>query len=577
MHRALLVFILLLGGLFAAIRPRPGADPVPPAEYVRAPSVRLAVLVVFDQLRGDYIVKWREHFPPGGFRRMQDRGAWFADCHYPYAATVTGAGHASLLSGATPSVHGIIGNDWYDRKAAGNIYCAATDRYENVPYTRPDDSKKKAPGGSPLLLKADTIADELKRATAGQSKVFGLSLKDRSALLPVGQKPDGAYWFSAGQFITSTYYRDAPHAWVRAFNRARLADRFFGRKWDRSRPDLNYDAIVGPDKFKGEGGGAAQWGEFPHPTDGGKKSVGKDYYTAMANSPFGNELLLAFAERCIVAEGLGKGDVPDLLNLSFSSNDLVGHAWGPDSQEVFDMTLRSDRILAQLFEFLDRTVGPNEYIVVLSADHGVCPMPEVSTAKGLEAKRVQLGPIQDALEKGLSAAIGPPPAPGKENKPGKWIEAINGPWVYLNDRQLVAAHRERADVANILAKLATSAPHIQSAYSYTELTPPAKPKDATHARVKAGYYPGRSGDVGLVLKPYYLISDPVKGSGSSHGSPHAYDTHVPLLAYGPGLLPGLRSEPSVPQLAAPILSYALGIAPPKQCEYPLPSGLFAEP
>jgi hypothetical protein len=481
-----------------------------------------------------------------------------------------------VLAGCSGDRHGIFSNNWYDRATGKTLYCAASDRYQlippaptSAPTEAPLDAKrrKQPDAGTPDRLLAPTLADVLKQATGGRGKVFGLSLKDRSAILPSGHRADGAYWFE-GRFVTSTYYRDAVPAWVAAFNKSGKAESFFGKDWTRSRPDLDYEKYSGPDDGPGEGKGKAQGTTFPHPTTGGKGMVGKDYYEAMATSPYGNDLLLAFAKACIEAEKLGQDDVPDLLTVSFSSNDLVGHAWGPDSQEVLDVTLRSDALMADLLGYLDVKVGKGNYAVVVSADHGVCPNPEVSAAKGLDARRLSPARLLFGAERVLRDAYGSP-ADGKKDR-SLWIEAIVAPYVYLNHRLLKAKGIDPDDAAAKLAEWARRQDGVYRVYTAKQLRGDAG-DDEVLAKMRKSYHPDRAGDLVVVLKPYYLLS--TYTSGTSHGTPHAYDTHVPLLVYGPGVSGGRRTEKVTPQHACPIVADFLGVAPPKTCEYGLPATL----
>ena len=254
----------------------------------------------------------------------------------------------------------------------------------------PTTTTTKSAQGSPERLLAPTFGEALKNATGGKARVFGLSFKDRSALLPVGPKADGAYWLdhADGMIVTSSFFRDAVHPWVAEFNKLHVADRWYGKTWEHSRSDVDYVKLAGPDLVVGEGKGVRQGVVFPHPMDGGLKRPGKAYYDALYNSPFGNEFLLELVKAGVVAEQLGHHDVPDLLTVSFSSNDSVGHTWGPDSQEVLDTTLRSDRMLANFLHFLDDKVGAGKYLVCVTADHGVCPLPEVSVKEGRDAGRI---------------------------------------------------------------------------------------------------------------------------------------------------------------------------------------------
>jgi hypothetical protein len=541
------------------------------AEPPPVTQVRLAVLVVFDQLRGDYVASpWRDLFVPDGFRRLQEEGAWFQNCHYPYAHTVTGAGHASLLTGCSPDRHGIVNNDWYDRSAGSQVYCVA-ERYEQVPASRGMAGflkKRIAGAGSPGRLLAPTVGDELKRLTGGKAQVVSMSFKDRSAVLPAGHKADACYWLdtTTGTFITSTFYRATPHAWVAEFNRGRPADRWFARDWERLRSDLDYERYTGPDDGPGEGKGFAQGLTFPHPMTGGGSAPGIAYYSALYNSPFGNELLLELVQRAIDAEQLGQRDVADLLCVSFSCNDPIGHCWGPDSQEVLDVTLRSDLIVRQLLATLDERVGRGKYLLALTADHGVCPLPEASWARGREAARIGPDLLSTQANGFLNEAF---PAGG----PARWVEAAVYPWIYLNQRVLRDRRLEPAKVEQALADWLCGQPGIQTAYTGTQLLQGVSPEDTIGQRVRRSFHPERSGDVTVVLKPYHLLTSPL-ATGTTHGSPHPYDTHVPLLVYGPGIPGGPRSEAVTPQAIAAIFARGLNIPPPALAEAPVPRTLL---
>jgi hypothetical protein len=552
-----------------------------PAIAQETPKPKLAVLVVFDQMRADYLERWRELFVPDGFRRLQTEGAWFSNCNYPYAMTATGPGHASILSGCSPNVHGIVANNWYDRKEAASVYCASFPRYERVPplpkkiestattSEKPSTGTEKQPKGfgAPERMLAPTLGDVVKDSTHGRGKVIGLSLKDRAALLPAGKHPDGCFWFDKGQFCTSTYYADHLPAWVAKFNAERSFDRWFGKTWERLRPDVDYSQYSGPDQMSGEGKGSNQGVTFPHPL-GKSKAVGSEYYAAMYNSPFGNEVLLELAFRAIEAEKLGRRDAADLLIISFSSNDAIGHCWGPDSQEVMDVTLRSDLIVRDLLKFLDKEVGKGRYVLGLTADHGVCPVPEVARIEGLPGERITpLGMIGKA-EQHLRQAL------DKESeKKSRWIEAAGEGGIYLNRRLIAARGLKLDDVAKELAKWIASQPGIQSAYTQMDLQSDW-PGDAVQNRVRKSFMADRNGDVIVIPKPYRLISS-VK-FGTTHGTPHPYDTHVPLVAFGPGVCPGKKLQAVTPQAIAAILAHGIGVPSPAKAEAQVPNGLFAK-
>jgi hypothetical protein len=555
---ALLGFLYLL--YTGCNRPAPVPDPpvVAPEPDVTPGPCRLAVLVVFDQMRADYLERWRVLWGEGGFRRLQADGAWFTNCHYPFACTETGPGHAALATGRSPSSNGIIGNYWYDRQAKGDVYCVGSVRpYETVPAGAAGDGPS-----TPERLLGATVGDVLREAPGGKARVISLSFKDRAAVLLAGRRPNACYWFDfwTGWFMTSTYYRDQPHRWVAEFNRGRFADQWFGKEWDRLRPDLDYLRYSGRDDAPGEATGWMQGRTFPHPMTGrlgrleSKPYANKDYYGAVLTSPFGNELLLELAKKAIDAEGLGSGATRDLLCLSFSATDPIGHSWGPDSQEMLDAMLRADRLVADLLTYLDARVGPGRYLLVLTSDHGVCPLPEVARARGLDAGRVSPEQLTEDANSILQQAY---PSDGEKCR---WVEANVETWLYLNHRLLAQRGLKAADVEATLAEGLKKRPGVLAAYTRAQL---------------AGSGPTSDPIRQAVLKPYYIPAGGLEGTG--HGSPHPYDTHVPLLIYGPHVRPGQRAEAVSPQAVAGILATALGVAPPADIEASVPDVFQSKP
>jgi hypothetical protein len=450
----------------------------------------------------------------------------------------------------------------------------ASDRYQQVPAPttagigRGLVTGKRARGGvSPERLLAPTVGDVLKEATGGKARVVSLSFKDRSAILPAGRRADGCYWYdgATGRFVTSSYYRDRLPAWLEQFNQTRVADRWFGQNWTRLRPDLDYVRYSGPDDGPGEGIGFAQGRVFPHPLTGALAKPGFLYYEALVNSPFGNDLLLELTKQTVEAEGLGRHDTPDLLCVSFSSNDLIGHCWGPDSQEVLDVTLRSDQIVRDLLNFLDTKVGKGKYLLALTADHGVCPLPEASQARGEDAGRIDPKTLTQKAEAFLNQTF------GQGTEPAHWIEATPYPWVYLNRRTLAAHQVASAKVEEALVRWFGQQPGIQTAYSRTQIERGLPADDALGQRVRRSFHPERSGDVMVVVKPLYLIIPPLS-TGTNHGTPHPYDTHVPLLVVGPGIHRSADQAGAevTPQAVAAIFAKGLGIKPPAKAQYPVP-------
>lgn len=570
---------LCIGGWFAFLKIR--KRDFEPANAGKETG-KLVVLVVFDQMRGDYLARWSQAFGPDGFERMKKGGVWYSAVEIPYACTSTGPGHASIATGAPPSVTGIVENEWYDRKAAATVYCAQPARpYDMIPPVVSSEEKASRGSGigfAPDQLLAETVADKLKAVSGGKSKVVSLSIKDRTAVMMGGKKPDAVYCFDTrdGLFHTGAYYTDRARPWVDEFNKAGLVRSWFGHNWDRIRPDLNYKELTrNEDVAPGEDRGVSQGLFFPHPTDGGnKEAITPKYYEAVETSPFGNELLFDLVKKAIVAENLGAGETTDLLCVSFSSNDLIGHRWGPDSWEVLDITLRSDRMIAEFLKFLDTTLGKERYSLVITADHGVCPIPEQK--KFETAERVKLNdkenPVFPLLVKALNDRYGQ--APGGETR---WFVANDPreiekvwPWIYLNDLAIEKRGLKVDEVADFVRDWFRGRAFIETAFTRQQIESEQFEPGSFGGKVKLAYYPDRCGNVIAIPKPGVLVT--TYNHGTNHGTPHPYDSHVPILAVGaaiPAL--GQRTEKVSSLIVAPILSRALGIAPPGQAMEKVPA------
>jgi len=568
----LVLGLLLLSVCITSIRVAVAAD---------APArPKLAVVVVIDQFRGDYLQRWQTLFGKAGFQRLMTDGAWFQNCHYPYASTMTGPGHASISTGTSPYHHGIIMNEWYDRPTGKMVNCMENNRFQRIPNSRQadDDSAKtddktasdddKRYGVAPDRLLSPTFADALKEQTNGRARVFSFSYKDRGAALPGGKQPDVCHWFdeSTATVISSSYYRNfAPYALK--LNEQAPANRYFNHPWIRALENVDYAKYSGADDCKGEGTGSSQGRTFPHAMNGGADKPKKNFYKAIYRSPFGNELLLELVSAAIEQEKLGTREVPDLLCVSFSSNDVIGHVWGPDSQEVMDCTVRTDDVIRRLLERLDSQVGAGNYVLALSADHGICPLPEVSSTQNHMAARVAPKTLDSALEKGLKAKFDP------EGKGGTWIEKGYYPWVWLNQKLIRERKLKPADVEAAAAEILQQNGAIEAVFTRTQMlaTDPSGKTDVL-SMARRSFHPERSGDLYVVVKPYHLITS--ANTGTSHGTAHSYDTHVPLVVFGTNVQPGIHPERVVPQTIPAILATALGIKPPRDAEYPAPAGIF---
>src|SRR5262245_37109663 len=393
-----LCLILALANIFsastAAAQQRRRAANAQPA----AKPVRLVVGIVIDQFRYDYLTRFRDQFGEGGFKRLLDGGANFTNANYIHVPTYTACGHATFMSGATPSMNGIVGNEWFDRESGMRITSVTDGKVKLL------GGRDGAPGMSPSRMIGSTIGDELKLASGGQSKVIGVSLKDRSAILPVGKHPNGAYWFdlNTGNLVSSTYYFSDLPEWVKKFNKELRPDRFFGKRWEKLLPEPAYQRSTADDapyeKF-------SAGNKFPYIINGGEEVAGPRFYTQFQYTPFANDYLVDFAKAAIEGEQMGADDVTDLLTISFTSNDLIGHSYGPYSQEVQDMTLRTDRTLAELFNYLDKKIGLDHVVIALTADHGVVPVAAHAQQYGLGGI-VEPKSIIDAVENALDKSFG---------------------------------------------------------------------------------------------------------------------------------------------------------------------------
>jgi predicted AlkP superfamily pyrophosphatase or phosphodiesterase len=506
---------------------------------LRADQPKLVVAIVVDQLRYDYLERFQDHFSSNGFKLLTDRGAFLTFAHYNYSPTVTGPGHASFLSGSTPSSHGIIGNDWFNRQTRKSVYCVEDQSVEGV-GTAPSNGRM-----SPRNFIGSNFADELRLRF--HSKVVGISMKDRGAILPAGRKPAGAYWFesASGNFITSSYYRTNLPAWVVSFNERKRASAFIGQTWDRLIDSKFYtdpDDAAGESLLPGE-----KTPTFPHVVAAG----GREGYGIIISSPFGNQLLAEFARAAIEGEHLGESGVPDLLCVSFSSIDYIGHAFGPYSQEVQDAMLRLDRQLNEFFEYLGHRFGLANIVVVLSADHGVAPTAEFAAEKGLEGSRLNQTLLMAELAGKLDSKFGK----------GSYFlspRLFDGN-IYLNLETLADKKISVNEVSASIREWVLATGQYQAVFTRDQLLEGRAPGLIGQMALN-GYNPERSGDLVLVAKPFHIPGD--SKSGTTHGSPYNYDTHVPVLFFGSPFIPGRYPDEFSISDIAPTLSVAFHLEEP---------------
>jgi hypothetical protein len=470
----------------------------------RKPKLVLAIVV--DQFRYDYLTRFRSDYT-SGLDTLLKMGAVFTSASLEHFPTVTALGHSTFLTGATPSESGIVGNEWYAREEHRTVTSVSDPQTALLGAT--------GEGSSPHRLLVSTVGDELKIANGGKTRIIGISLKDRAAILPAGHMANAAYWFDNdnGNFVSSTYYFEELPSWVKDFNKTRPADKFAGATWlTRTMP-------------------------------GDRKLL----YAGLAASPFGNELIEAFAERALQSEQLGTHEVPDVLAISFSSNDYVGHQVGPDAPEVREMSVRTDKLLGQLLQVVDRQVGLANVLVVLTADHGVAPVPEVNMGRKMPGGRIPADTFTHAVERALNSRYGE----------DKWVLSSAEGNLYLDQSLIGEKKLDPDEVERVAARALMAVPHVFRVYTRQQLMG-GNAADPVGRRVLNGFYARRSADLEVLLEPFWLFSE----NGTSHGTPFGYDTHIPLIFMGAGIRAGVYQRPVALNDVAPTLAAILEIEPP---------------
>ena len=517
---------------------------------------RLVLLIVVDQFRYDYLERFGDLFSAGGLRRLQQEGATWSEANYDHIPTETAPGHSTLMTGAWPAETGIIGNEWYEREGKRRV--------NNVQ----DDTAKLIGGGegerasSPRNLLASTLGDELRLASSKNSKVLGISIKDRGAILPAGRMANAAYWYSSqtGQFVSSNYYFNQLPEWVKRFNDARPADKLFGARWERLAPPAEYARRAGRDDAPWEkyGDGTAPI-VFPYTITGGLSAPGPAFYDALIYSPFTNDLLVSFAEQAIVNENLSADADTDILSVSFSANDLVGHRHGPYSHEAMDMSLRVDRQIEQLLNIVDARVGLRNTVVVFTADHGVAPVPEQANELRLPAARIKISDVLNAVRNRFKARFKRPNV--EQDTTGDYIQTYWAGQIYLDRTAIERDGVSFEEAERVAGAAALTVPGIARYFTRTQLSNGAvSPADPVARRALHGFNPRRSGDVLFIPESFKYLTE--FGAGASHGAPYSYDTHVPLIIMGGGVAPGRYSDAATPADIAPTLARILRVQAP---------------
>ncbi len=508
-----------------------------------AAQPRLILVLSIDQMRYDYLTRFAPLYQ-GGFKTLLDRGAIFTNAYYRHANSETGPGHSVILSGRHASSTGVVANTWYDPYLKKQINVV------DDPVHQPVGGRGR--GASPANLIGFTVGDKIKQKWP-DSRVVGVSLKDRSAILMTGHRADAAYWYEnpCGCFITSTYYYQTPPAWLTAFNARKQADQYFHTPWTRLRADLSlYEKFAGPDNFPGE------WDlkdtTFPHQHR--KQPPDSEYYDNLRRTPFADRIVLEAALEILKFHDLGTDASPDVLAVGFSGSDVIGHTYGPFSQEALDEFLRLDLILDQLFKAVEARAGRDNVLVILSADHGGMPLVEWLQKQGFDAKRYPGSLLSDAVRKALLARF--PSAPDL-------VADFDSPNFALNIESIHKHGLRQSEVEQtaIQALMATGA--VAKVYTHRDLLYDP-PKDDPYFRLfRNSFYQPRSPHLMVLQKMYSYIDDRGRPGGTGHGTAYEYDRHVPIVFLGPGIKPGRYEAEAGPEDIAPTLAKMLGI------DYPL--------
>jgi len=508
---------------------------------------KIIVGIVVDQMRYDYLYRYQRHYGPGGFNRLLEGGFSCENTHFNYVPTYTGPGHAAIYTGTTPSMNGIIGNDWWDPELRAKRYCTSDKRYRVVGGTA-----KTAPETgqhSPVALLSSTITDELRLSNNFRSKVAAVCLKDRGGILPAGHIPNACYWFddAGGNWITSSYYPDSlglPQ-WVRDFNARRWPDSFLNKTWEMGHTPTESFAQW---DFTGNYGSLK--GGFPHDF---AEARAKGGYGVLRYTPYGNTLVTNFAMKTIDGMELGADEWPDFLCLSYSATDYCAHQFGIHAQETEDMYVRMDRELSRFFDYLDRKFGKNNVLIFLTADHGGAETPVHLNKLRIPAGVFAESKLEDMLEKSLATSFG---------ASGNYIQAIENQQIWLNWDALADFDLKPEEVAAAIGDQIRALPGVYDVLTRQELEllPPEYP---FVSELRRGIHPRRSGDILYVLDPAWHADDKYFGKGgTTHGSQYAYDTHVPLIWYGWQVKPGETHKPVSITDIAPTLAAILRIMEP---------------
>lgn len=520
-----------------------------PATPGEAP--RLILVLVVDGLPNEQVLRYRQQYQ-GGLKRLLTQGAWYGDAHQAHGITFTAVGHAAVLSGAYPYQHGIISNAWIDPKSLVEVYCTEDKRYKYLG----NEQTEAADGTSPANLKVDTLGDQLRYATGNQSKVIAISGKDRGAILLAG-KSGTAYMYmdQTGNFASSSYYMKEHPQWVQKWQAGKPQDKYFDKAWCLAQEPGVYaqDVKDGALQTVAE----CKHKAMPERFNGGADKPGEKYYTQLKSGPYVDQLTLDFAKAALEAENLGKGrdGAPDLLAISLSSHDYVNHAFGPESLKSHDHLLHLDKMLGEFFVWLDKQVGMDNTLVVLTADHGFPNTPQFARESRLDANNLNPKTMMEAVNKHLQEKFGVE----------KLLATGSAPNFHLNHKLIEQRNLAYRDVEQAAGSFLMNYEGVARVYTRSQLESGNLPQSRQSRLIQRAWHPQVSGDLMVVLKPHWIFA--ARTHGTTHGSPYAYDTNVPLLWMGKNWIkPGAYGHYAEVTDIAPTLAHLLRLRPPAASE-----------
>ena len=504
---------------------------------------KLVVGIVVDQMKMEYLYRFADDFSENGFKQLMKDGYTFHNMHYNYMPTYTAPGHASVYTGATPAIHGIVGNEWYHRTLGKDVYCTDDDAVKTVGNGAETEGKM-----SPKNLQATTITDELRLATNFKGKVIGMSIKDRGAILPAGHFANWAFWYSkTGSFISSTFYGENLPTWVNEFNSEKNYEKYAAEGWNLFKPKEVYNESL-PDDNPYEGKLYKKAPFFPYNM---KEMMDANDPGVLRASPQGNNLLADFAKRAIAKEELGKDDITDFLTVSFSSTDYVGHNFGPRSIELQDTYLRLDQTIAEFLQYLDATVGKGNYLIFLTADHA-----GAENVTHLKDNKYQ---VESISEKNVEQSIA---EFSKTYFGDDLLLNYSNYNVFINKTKIKEKGLELVRVKQAFKEFLMTQKHIKRVYTEEEILA-STGADYYLEFMAKGFDATQNGDLIVLDKPGYIE---YYGTGTSHGTPYSYDTHVPCLFYGWNIKKGESHDKKEITQIAPTLAQKLKITFPNGTE-----------